>query len=117
MHANRPVYKNVEVAQPGVERSVVIHELGLPKMSFEKEGRTTDVYTLAPEGETQSTKVAVTSLHAVADAFTLFLWEAVATPYELVTAPTMKTYVVSYTKEGKVDRVEEHTANEAIAPG
>lgn len=105
MRANRPVYKNVGVAQQGATRTMVVSELGLPEQSVEKEGKRIDTYRVDPNAETQGTKVAVTSFHFMADALTLGAWEVVGTPFELASKHKLTTYEITYSADDKIESV------------
>jgi hypothetical protein len=105
MRANRPVYKNVGIAQQGASRTMVVSELGLPEQSIQKDGKRVDTYRLDPNAETQGTKVAVTSFHFVADTLTLGMWEAIGTPFELASEHKPLTYEITYSADDKVETV------------
>jgi len=71
-------------AQPGVPRDVIVAKLGTPTSSVKHEnGTRTDVYGFY-EGSATGWKVGRAAFHAVADFFTLALWEIVGTPSEIV---------------------------------
>jgi hypothetical protein len=105
MRANRPVYRDVRVAQQGATRTMVVSQLGLPEQSTQKDGKRVDIYKLDPNAETHGTKVAMTSLHFIADAMTLGAWEIVGTPIELATKHDLVTYEITYSADDKVDSV------------
>lgn len=106
MRANRPVYRNVNVAQHGATRTAVVGELGLPERSEERNGKRIDTYRLDPEAGTKGTKMAVTSAHFIADAATLGLWEIVGTPLEMATKHDLVTYVITYSAEDRIESVQ-----------
>jgi hypothetical protein len=106
MHESRPLHKNVGVLEPGTDRSLVLQELGLPEQNYQrKDGGQVDVYKIAITSETTTSKVAWSGFHIVADALTLFLWEFVGTTVEESTKPEVRTYVVSYGTDNKIQRV------------
>ncbi len=78
----------------GTPRSEIIEIIGEPKS---KEGEFTEVYTLCMPKEHER------GLNLVVDVATLFLWEVIATPYELTTPCEWKSdIVVVYDDEQKV---------------
>ena len=115
MRANEPVYKDINVAQPGTPRQTVIHEFGMPEMNYpDKDGKQVDVFKLAPGAETAQTKTAVTTFFWIADSLTLGLWEVIATPYEMITKPEMRTYVITYKAYSTVEKVDSYGEGESI---
>lgn len=106
MAEKRPFHRDVNVLQPGAERSYVLQELGLPDGNYQRtNGGQVDIYRIAMTSETTGSKLAWSTLNVVADLLTLFMWEAVATPAELATKPEVITYVVSYGVDNKIQEV------------
>jgi hypothetical protein len=105
MQAERPLHKNVNVLEPGNDRTEVLQELGLPEQNYPtNDGGQVDVYKIAITSETKASKAGWSALHIVADILTLFLWELVATPIESATQPAVRTYVVTYGRDNKIQR-------------
>jgi len=116
MEASRPDYKDVNVAQVGVPRQIIIHDFGMPEMSYQdKQGRQVDVFKLAPGAETSSTRTGVTSFLWVADVLTLGLFEVIGTPYAMLTKPEMRTYVITYKSDNTIEKVQNYAEGEPIA--
>jgi hypothetical protein len=106
MQAERPLHKNVNVLEPGNDRTEVLQELGLPEQNYPTNGGgQVDVYKIAITSETEASKVGWSALHIVADTLTLFLWELVATPVQSATQPEVKTFVVTYGRDNKIQQV------------
>jgi hypothetical protein len=115
MEASRPDYKDVNIAQVGVPRQTVIHDFGMPEMSYQdKQGRQVDVFKLAPGAETSSTRTGVTSFLWVADVLTLGLFEVIGTPYAMITKPEVRTYVITYKSDDTIEKVENYAEGETI---
>jgi hypothetical protein len=109
MQAERPLHKNVSVLEPGNDRTQVLQELGLPEQNYPtNEGGQVDVYKIAITSETKASKAGWSALHVVADLLTLFLWELIATPIESATQPEVRTYVVTYGRDNKIQRVSSY---------
>lgn len=71
-------------SQVGVPRDVIVAKLGTPTSSVKHEnGARTDVYEFY-KGSATGWKVGRAAFHAVADVFTLALWEIIGTPSEMV---------------------------------
>ncbi len=106
MQAERPLHKNVNVMEPGNDRTEVLQELGLPEQNYPtNDGGQVDVYKIAITSETKASKAGWSALQIVADMLTLFLWELVATPVESATQPEVRTFVVTYGRDNKIQRV------------
>lgn len=70
-------------AQAGVPRDMIVAKLGTPTSSVRHEnGTRTDVYEFY-QGSATGWKVGRAAFHAVADVFTLALWEIIGTPSEM----------------------------------
>jgi len=106
MQESKPLHKDVNILEPGYDRAQVLQELGLPEQNYQtSDGGQVDVYKIAITSETNTSKVGLTALNIIADLFTLFLWELVATPVEEATKPEIRTYVVSYGRDNKIQHV------------
>jgi len=79
--ANQPSKKDLSVLKPGTPRDRVIAELGAPVTSEPVEGGKKEIYTFV-QGYSGGAKAGRAFGHAVADVFTIGLWEAVGTPIE-----------------------------------
>ena len=76
-------YKNVDSIKRAVTRDDVITELGAPKYSEKTPSGRTDIFSFR-QGYSNGNKGARVFFHTVADMASLFLWEAVGTPSELL---------------------------------
>lgn len=85
MAASQPDKKNLSALEStGMHRDTVVAQLGAPTSSTEHpDGTRTDVYEFY-EGSATGWKVGRATFHAVADVFTLGLWEIIGTPTEMV---------------------------------
>lgn len=81
--------------------------LGAPDMAVSLEnGRMKVVYKIDPDAHSQAGRNAAVAWHIVADVFTLGLWEIVGTPSEMAAKDKFTTYLIHYSKEGKIEQVE-----------
>ncbi len=104
MAANQPNYKDVNVLSKGVARSKVIAELGAPIMTEERNGRKVDVFSFT-QGYGKGNKVLRALFHAVADFWTLFLWEIIGTPAEIIASGRKMKVEVIYDKDERVEEI------------
>jgi outer membrane protein assembly factor BamE (lipoprotein component of BamABCDE complex) len=102
----RPDYTDVTKVQKGTPRYDVTAALGKPIESYKNEGKDIDVFQADPNGRYAGTKTAVTTFNTVADIFTIGMWEAVATPAEMLTKHKLTTYVVTYAPDQTVESIE-----------
>ncbi len=84
MAASQPEKKDLSALDSGgMPRDHVIAKLGAPTSStMHEDGTRTDIYEFY-EGSAGGWKVGRATFHAVADVFTLGLWEIVGTPTEM----------------------------------
>src|SRR5713226_2839057 len=106
METKRPDYTDVSVVQKGTPRYLATAVFGKPVESYKNGGKDVDVFQADPKGRYTGTKVAVSSFNSVADIFSLGMWEAVATPAELLTKHKLTTYVVTYGTDQTVESIE-----------
>lgn len=103
--SKRPQATDVSTIQPGTPRYDVTAVFGQPIESYHLNGKDVDVFQADPNGRNAGTKVAVNSFNVVADVLTIGMWEAVATPAELLTRHKLTTYVVTYTAQETVESI------------
>ncbi len=103
--SKRPKATDVTTIQPGTPRYDVTAVFGKPIESYRLNGKDVDLFQADPNGRNAGTKVAVTSFNAVADVLTIGMWEAVATPAELLTRHKLTTYVVTYMPQQTVESI------------
>src|SRR5262249_15420980 len=89
----------------GMERYQVVAVLGKPVQSYKKEDSDVDIFQVDPNGRYTGTKAAVTSFNIAADVLTLGMWEAVATPAEMLTRHDLTTYQITYGPNGRVTSI------------
>lgn len=87
-------------------RAEVSAALGHPVQTYQKDGKDVEVYQVDPEGRNPGTKVAVNTFNGAADVLTLGMWEVVATPAELLSQHKLTNYVVTYSRDQKVESIE-----------
>jgi hypothetical protein len=102
MAAKQPGKKDLSVFSKGMPRTVVIAEFGEPIDVQKKDGKSIEVYKFV-QGYSTGVKVGRSIFHAVADVFTLFLWEIVATPIEGMAEGSQMAYEVTFDAEQKVE--------------
>lgn len=108
MAGQRSVYKGDPVIiQVGADRMAIENALGPPDMAVSVDnGRTKVIYKVDPDAHSRAGRNAAVAWHIVADVFTLGLWEIVGTPTEMAAKDQFTTYLIYYSKEGKVEQVE-----------
>ncbi len=88
---------------PGSNRAVIISKLGAPETSRKMDdGSIEDSYLIRKGNESSSGRAWA---HAGLDLATLFIWELVATPYELMQTEERYRLLVTYDKTGTVTDV------------
>ncbi len=102
--AKQPGKVDEKVLRVGMPRDSVLAELGAPVSSEIKDGKRVDIYQYE-QGFSIGTKIFRCVFHAVADFFTFFLWELIATPTEVVWSGEKKATRVTYDATDKVETV------------
>jgi hypothetical protein len=105
MAAKQPGKKDLSLFSKGMPRSVIIAEFGEPVDVQKKDGKSVEVYKFV-QGYSTGVKVGRSIFHAVADVFTLFLWEIAATPIEGMNEGDQVAYEVTFDAEQKVESVK-----------
>ena len=99
---------------PGSNRAVIISKLGAPETSQKlPEGGSKDSYLIKKGNEASSGRAWA---HAGLDLTTLFLWELVATPFELVQTEETYRLLIIYTPDGTVTDVQKLGARTDAVP-
>jgi hypothetical protein len=106
MAARQPPRKDMAVLHTGSPRNAVIAELGVPRSSEERNGDKVDLYVFT-QGYTTETKVMRVMWHATADFFTLFVWEVVGMPIEMIASGEEKKFEVVYDQNDNVKSATE----------
>jgi outer membrane protein assembly factor BamE (lipoprotein component of BamABCDE complex) len=102
----RPDYTDVSKIEKGTPRYDVMADLGRPIESYKDDGKDVDVFQADPKGRYAGTKTAIITFDTVADIFTICMWEAVATPAEMLTKHKLTTYVVTYEPNQTVESIK-----------
>jgi len=113
MAARQPDFKDLNVLSKGVSRAKVIAEFGAPVLTEEKDGKKVDVFSFT-QGYGRGNKVTRALLHAAADVYTLFLWEIIGTPAEIIASGKKMKIEVIYDKDEKVEQVNYLTAQKEV---
>ena len=100
-----PSKKNLQVLNAGTSRENVITYLGAPINSEKNSGETVDVYKFV-QGYSGGNKVTRATIHIVMDIFTLFIWEILAWPGELIFKGNEMAVKVVYDQEEHVKDVQ-----------
>lgn len=96
MAAKQPEYTDLSMLRQGISRSEVVSVLGRPLISdTNKDGHLVETYKFR-QGYRTVTRVVRVMFHVAADFFTLFLWEFVGMPMEVVFAGNETTVEVTY---------------------
>ena len=108
MVAKRDSYRgDVNVAQIGVQRSVVIAELGQPdSFTTLENGGYDDRYVLDPDAHRGATKFFTGLFYLAADILTAFLTELIFTPAEIALKDKVFVYHLTYGEDGKLSAIE-----------
>ncbi len=104
MAATQPDKKDLGILTIGISRITVLESLGAPIDSSVKDGQKTDVFRFY-EGSDGGWKIGRAGFHAVADVFTLGLWEIVGTPMEVIAKGDKMSAVVLYDADHRVENV------------
>jgi hypothetical protein len=102
--SRRPPERTMDVLNPGTPRGRVIAEFGAPAATAEKDGEKLDSFTFDP-GVSGLAKFGRGFFHIAADVFTLFLWELVAWPAEVVASDQRTKVDVGYDANDRVKTV------------
>lgn len=98
---------DINVIQVGVQRSVVIAELGQPDNSYTPEGGGyDDRYKLDPDAHHWAVKLLTGVFYAAGDFFTFFLTELLFTPLEVAAKDKLLIYHLTYGADGKLSAIE-----------
>ncbi len=104
--AHQPSKKDLIVLERGTPRQNVAGELGVPIWSDNRNKNTVEIYKFK-QGYSKSNRLGRTFFHAVADVFTLGIWEIPGTLIEKVgLRGTDMTAKVTYDAEGRVETSE-----------
>jgi hypothetical protein len=108
MIASRDSYRgDLNVIQPGVQRSAVIAEIGQPdSISTFENGGYDDRYTLDPDAHRGVTKFFTGLFYLGADIVTLFLAELIFTPTEIAFKDKLRVYHLTYGSDGVLNSME-----------
>ena len=102
--SGRPGAKDMNVLNAGTSRGRVLAELGAPAATSEKNGERLDSFTF-DKGVSGGMKFGRGFFHIAADVFTLFLWEIVAWPAEIVASDSRTKVDVGYDTNNRVKTV------------
>lgn len=104
MATQQPEKKDVSLFKKGTPRSVLLGEFGYPIAQTDHDGKKWDIWKFR-QGYSGGAKTGRTVGHAVADVFTLGLWEVVGTPIESVADGNNVAYEIAYDEHGNVSDV------------
>ncbi|MBP2543410.1 hypothetical protein [Acinetobacter guillouiae] len=81
MATKQPTKKDLSIFNKGVDRSLIIAEIGAPITSEFKSGKRYEIYTFM-QGYSKANKISRAVWHGAADVVTFGLWEIIGTPTE-----------------------------------
>ncbi|MFW1745688.1 hypothetical protein ACG9XW_05575 [Acinetobacter guillouiae] len=81
MATKQPTKKDLSIFNKGVDRSLIIAEIGAPITSEFKNGKRYEIYTFM-QGYSKANKISRAVWHGAADVVTFGLWEIIGTPTE-----------------------------------
>jgi len=105
MAANQPSKVDEGILAVGMPRDAVLAELGAPITTETRDGKRTDIINFT-QGTNIGWKLGRSIFHAVADFFTLFLWELIAMPIEMVWGKKDKSVRIIYDSSDKIETVQ-----------
>lgn len=108
MAARAPDKKDLSLLQPGVNRSLIVSELGPPLQSESDDTGTHDIYSFK-QGYSAPVRTSRFVGHLAADISTFALWEVVGWPLEAVLQGEEIRARVDYDQQAKARRVEYFT--------
>ncbi len=111
MAVNQPEKKDVGVLSKGTPRVVVMAELGQPVGTIVKDGKRTDIFHFH-KGSDGGWKAGRAAFHAIADVFTIGLWEIVGMPMEGVVKGDKIRVIVLYDADNSVETVTYRSGGE-----
>ncbi|MEE9550933.1 MAG: hypothetical protein V3W08_11120 [Candidatus Binatia bacterium] len=114
MAAHQPDKKDLSVLEPGTARNTVIGALGTPASTYERDGKKVDMFVFV-QGYTSGSRTGRAVGHAIADVFTLGLWEVVGTPIEMTATGTDMQVEVTYEDDDTVESVAYLKGEEEVA--
>ena len=104
MAASQPQAKKISLFKVGTPKSLLMAEFGTPQAKITRKGKEYEIYAFETGSHT-GVKAAKVGAYAVANVFTLGLWEVVGTPLETLIRSTDMAYEVSFDKNDLVDHV------------
>ncbi|WP_423854504.1 hypothetical protein [Acinetobacter guillouiae] len=81
MATKQPTKKDLSIFNKGVDRSLIIAEIGAPITSEFKNGKRYEIYTFM-QGYSKANRISRAVWHGAADVVTFGLWEIIGTPTE-----------------------------------
>ena len=105
MAAKQPDQKNLSILGYGTARGVVLAEFGEPAQTAIVDGVRSDFFYFT-QGYTTGVKTSRAVFHAVADVFTIGLWEIVGTPTEAIFDGTEMQVRITYNADDTIRSAE-----------
>ena len=105
MAVKQPDYKNTKIVHESIPREMLIAEFGIPRYTEQTPDGRLDIFSFK-QGYGKGNKVARAFFHGTADLFTLFLWEVIGTPTELIANGHDVKFKVKYDSSDKVKSYE-----------
>ena len=104
MALRQPDKRNLQVLSAGASRDNVITYLGAPISSETKDGQRVDIFQFK-QGYRKGVKASRALFYGVADVFTLFIWELIGMPAEVIMNGSDMTIKVIYDDKDTVKDV------------
>ncbi len=102
MAAKQPEYTDLSVLRQGASRSEIVSAFGRPMITDkDKNGNLIETYKFK-QGYTKGTKVVRVMFHIVADVFTIFLWEFIGMPAEIIFDGNSVTVDATYDEDQRL---------------
>ena len=104
MAVKQPDKKNMSILNSGGARDSIIAEFGMPVGTVTKNGKKVETYQYN-QGYSKGNKWSRAIAYGVLDVLTLFIWEIIGIPIELVANGKQKTVKVTYDSQDLVEDI------------
>lgn len=101
MALKQPSKKNLQVLAAGTSRDNVITYLGPPVTTDSSAGQRVEIYQFT-QGYSGGVKAARAAWHITADLLTLFIWELIGMPAELIANGEKMSVKITYDQDDRI---------------
>lgn len=104
MALKQPDKKNLNILNSGGSRDNIIAEFGMPVGTVVENGKKIETYQFN-QGYSKGNKWSRAIAYGVLDVLTIFVWELIGMPIELVADGKQKTVKVTYDSQDRVEDI------------